>query len=84
MELFLKVLGTAILLSVFMLMIYCLSKHQANKNFQRFMKPGDWCKWMSDIDGDRWQIQYLVNGRAVIWNPMTEEVEVANIDDLFV
>lgn len=64
---------------------WCLMKHQQNKNFQRFMKPGDTCKYMNDPNGDFWRIEYLVNGRAVIYNPYTlEMIQNVNPLDLFV
>ena len=56
------------------LMFWCLGKHQQNKNFQRFMKPGIMCKYKKDNNGDWWLIRSVTGDRIDIFNPFSEEL----------
>lgn len=67
------------------LMLWVIAKNHANKQFQRFMKPGQACRYLNDPQGDLWIIEYIVGGRAVIYNPHSMELlENVNKEDLFV
>ena len=84
METFVQIILGCMLIGLLFLTLFCLGKHPSNKTFQRFMKPGDWCKWVGDIDDDRWQIQYIIGNRVIIWNAFSEELEIVHREDLFV
>lgn len=76
METFLYVLSCAILIGVFFLMMWCLYKHQQNKNFQRFLRPGMFAFYYEEEDRISCQIKQVNGQRVVILNQYGEEIDI--------
>jgi hypothetical protein len=84
METIIEVTIGVVFVGFSLLFLWCLAKHQQNKNFRRFMKAGDWCKYYEDYYGDHWQIMYLVGDKALIYNHASTQLLEVPQTDLYV